>query len=278
MISKVEISVVIPTFQRPSIVLEALSSVGAQTLQPFETILVESPSDFPLVAERIPRSVELKTAPAPMLPGDARNYGARGASWTYLAFLDDDDLWDSSYLENISRAICANESHGRQLDLPYGHLFDESGTSVRSRHFPDPSSAFWVNPGITGSNLVIRTEFFNQIGGFDGSMSPSEDREILVRAVARSDAIQYVPSAKATIREVSENRVSRRFLQGNLRLIRAHRDEVRKSDLLLAWFFVALRLVVSLNFRRRVSEAFRSRTTPLSSKAAGSTAPGTEST
>lgn len=255
---KRSISVVIPTFRRPAIVLEALASVGAQTLQPSQTILVESPSDFPLSDEKIPTNVELRNAPTRLLPGDARNYGAQIASGDYLAFLDDDDLWDPSYLEFISQAITANEAHHRQLDVLYGQLFDEDGRSVRSRHFPDPSAALWVNPGITGSNLVIRREFFDFIGGFDGTMSPSEDREILIRAVAETDAIQYVPSARAQIRSVSESRISTYFFRGNVRLIRMHRGKMRKSDLLLAWLFVALRLVVSLNLKRHVLKLIRS--------------------
>lgn len=250
MTSSLSIAAVIPTYRRPTLVIEAVNSVARQTLQPNEIILVESPSELPLVAEKFACQVTVLRASSRMLPGDARNLGAANASSDYIAFLDDDDLWEPTYLENIYAAILANQFHGRCLDLVYGQLFDERGKSARSRHFPDPSASLWVNPGITGSNMVIRKGFFDQIGGFDGRMSPSEDREILVRIVASTDAIQYVPSSRAIIREVSSKRISTRFLRGNFRLVMAHRDKLRKSDTILVWAFIILRLMGSLDVRR----------------------------
>ena len=241
-----KVSVVIPTFRRPGLLMQAMDSVLAQKLKPAEIIVVESPSDSRIPPDALPSGVSLISSSVRLLPGDARNLGARHSSGDFLAFLDDDDLWDSEYLWCMSQEIELQSRRQKAVDFLFGHLFDEAGKSARNRHFSDPFSSYWVNPGITGSNMVFRREFFNKIGGFDGAMSPSEDREIVIRALQNSDAVYFVPGAISTIRAVSTSRVSSRFLKGNLRVITRHWKSHHRSDRTLAIFFVLLRVAVMI--------------------------------
>ena len=41
------------------------------------------------------------------------------------------------------------------------------------------------NPGITGSNIVIHRDLFNAVEGFDEELEYSEDRDFLIRLIAR---------------------------------------------------------------------------------------------
>lgn len=73
------VSVVIPTIGRPELA-DTLASLDAQSFRDFETVIVDDPD---------------KT----LGPGGARHEGIARSRGRYIAFLDDDDLWDRSYLE-----------------------------------------------------------------------------------------------------------------------------------------------------------------------------------
>jgi len=96
------VSVVIPTRNRPQLVLRAISSVLAQTVQDIEIVVVIDGPD--------PKTVEsLGTVGDPRLRwcanaesvggAEARNIGVRMATAPWVALLDDDDEWLPTKLE-----------------------------------------------------------------------------------------------------------------------------------------------------------------------------------
>ena len=97
-----DISVVIPTFNRPQLVTRAVRSVLKQTLEPVEIIVVIDGPDPNTVEElqkiENPR-VKLIELQVKMGPAGARNAGIRAARGTWIALLDDDDEWLSRKLE-----------------------------------------------------------------------------------------------------------------------------------------------------------------------------------
>src|SRR5689334_18344661 len=89
------VSVVIPTFNRPAMLLRALHSVTSQTFRPREVIVVcDGPDEeaAALVSREHPsvRLLQLKTRSGAAV---ARNLGVQAARADWVAFLDDDDQW-----------------------------------------------------------------------------------------------------------------------------------------------------------------------------------------
>jgi glycosyltransferase involved in cell wall biosynthesis len=101
-----EFSVVIPTYGRPDFLREAVASVIAQTVTDFECILVDDASPEPAVPPDDPR-FRLVRREHNGGPPAARNTGIDAATGTYLAFLDDDDVWVPE------RLALAREAHRR---------------------------------------------------------------------------------------------------------------------------------------------------------------------
>lgn len=91
------VSVVVPTYNQPALLLETLQSVFAQTFTDFEVILVDdgSTDDTPArlveLAAREPRLRVVRQVNAGT--GAARNRGIDEARGKYIALLDHDDLW-----------------------------------------------------------------------------------------------------------------------------------------------------------------------------------------
>lgn len=235
-------TVVIPTYRRPNLVLDALDSVLGQSFQPKEIIVVESPSELMISSDLLAERVQLDTLANRRSSGAARNYGASKASQDYIAFLDDDDVWDPFFLENVARTIISEREAGVEPDLVFGHLFTDAGVSARSRHFPSLRSVFWVNPGITGSNIVTRRQSFSQLGGFDEGIAPSEDRDYVAKALLRGQKLVFAEKAHSTIRTVSDSRISTKFVKSNLRFIRRYWKSVNGLEKALMITLMAYKL------------------------------------
>ncbi len=102
------IAVVVPAYGRPEYLREALASVGAQTLAPAETIVVDdgTPGEaIRLVAEAYgARYVRRENGGV----AAARNTGTAAAHARYIAFLDADDRW---HPEKLARQYAVLKAH-----------------------------------------------------------------------------------------------------------------------------------------------------------------------
>lgn len=191
-----QISVVIPTFQRPDQLVTAIKSVTSQTLQPVEILISDNDPDesvrqvcrdlgIPLVVYL--NSSNIKGA------SHARNAGASIARGEWLAFLDDDDRWLPEYLE---QAIETGTAGAADLILTptvrdYSGVLEPGKQPTEGIGFDDLLR--YGNFGIVGSNIVVKTETFRDLGGFDEIMPASEDIDLLVRLIQAGLSYNVTP-------------------------------------------------------------------------------------
>ena len=94
------VSVVVPTHDRPEMLVEALASVRAQTFTDYEIIVVSNGESAEM--RRTSREVAAGCVHLEFDCGNvsfARNAGIKRASGDWIAFLDDDDIWLANKLE-----------------------------------------------------------------------------------------------------------------------------------------------------------------------------------
>lgn len=191
MVIWLEVFVIIPTKNRPSLVKRALLSVASQTLKPFKTLIVgESYDDISSVPE------EVKSASHAEFLINMRSKNLSGAvntaiesllsmevnaEDTYVAILDDDDWWADDYLEK-----CVNLAMKEKLDLVVTGIVrheSEEGSSI-PQPIPDSLSVTMFlrgNPGVQNSNLLLRFDALLRAGGFDENLESTTDRDLLIR-------------------------------------------------------------------------------------------------
>lgn len=121
-------TVVVPTYDRPAMLREALQSVRAQTCPDFECIVVEDAP--PASSIRMPADTRFRLIRHPRNRGvaAARNTGIVHATGSFVTFLDDDDVYTADRLEIVQTeldgdhvVVCrrgginGGDAHDRQL-------------------------------------------------------------------------------------------------------------------------------------------------------------------
>src|SRR5260370_26421753 len=121
------VSAIIPTQNRPDMLREAAASVLAQTYSNIELIIVLNAASH----EAIDAAAEIASAPNVHLISlphgglsAARNEGIRRARGEWVAFLDDDDLWMPTKIEEQLREACISGADLIGCDMM---LFDDRG-------------------------------------------------------------------------------------------------------------------------------------------------------
>jgi glycosyltransferase involved in cell wall biosynthesis len=189
------VAAIVPVFDRPVSVIEALDSVAAQSRPPDVLVVVDDGS-----SDETRRRIEVWIAerggrlPARLVSLEhrgvsaARNRGVEAAGDPdWVAFLDSDDLWPENYLQAHLDALrgrpdaIASSSDKESLDAPSGRTRRVrrdwiAGDAVRGvlRHGP---------PGV--SNTVVRAETLRAIGGFDEALETAEDLDLALRLAVR---------------------------------------------------------------------------------------------
>lgn len=100
-------SVIVPTFNRPGLLAEALRSVLAQSVLDFECIIVDDGGTTSLPLPYDPRIRVVRRTESGG-PAAARNTGVRAAMGRYVTFLDDDDLYRPGRLAEARPVLDAN--------------------------------------------------------------------------------------------------------------------------------------------------------------------------
>lgn len=188
------VSVVIPTYNRVAFLAEAVHTVLAQTCADLELIVVDDGS-----TDHTAQMVEGVADPRVNLlalrhsgsPARARNAGIERARGRYIAFLDSDNLWDPSKLEDQLAALAARPEcrwcHTGQ------RCIDELGAPHAWWPMPLVASEGWIaepllrrSMGVNGSSVLVSGALLREVGGFDETFVWGEDYDLWVRLALRS--------------------------------------------------------------------------------------------
>jgi len=185
-----DVSVVIPAFNRWPMLAEAVTSVMAQRGVDFELIVVDDGSTDETAA-RLPGLLEEFAAQHPVRilrtenrgPGAARNRGVAAARARFIAFLDSDDLWQPDKLQRQFEYMSHKpECRVSQTD----EIWIRAGVRVNPgwRHRKRSGVFFFESLRtclVSPSAVVMRTNVFRELGGFDEDLRAAEDYDLWLR-------------------------------------------------------------------------------------------------
>lgn len=215
MTEALEVTVVIPTFNRWPLIAEAVRSVLLQSYKNFELLVVDDGSvdatETELAKIRDCRLRVIKKTNGGV--SSARNKGLDMARGRYICFLDSDDLWGTDYLETMVAAMEKNTDCG----VAYGRKMYVTDTGARSKESDekcvsgDVSRSFFVHTAAAVQGSCFRAEAVKNMR-FEEGLASAEDVDFILR-LAISQKFIYVPEATVTIR--TKHSVNKRIEYSN---------------------------------------------------------------
>lgn len=183
------VTVVIPTYNRRYCLGRAIDSVLNQDLDALELIVVDDASSdgtADWVAETYP-GIRLIRVPVNRRVSASRNAGLAAARGQYIAFLDDDDWWEPSFLRrhlDLLRSrpgavlsYCDFVSVAEDEGSPTPRISGELGD--------DPVETFLMENPIRSLTLVVMSRgALANAGGFREDYVMCEDRELYLRLLS----------------------------------------------------------------------------------------------
>jgi glycosyltransferase involved in cell wall biosynthesis len=234
------ISVIIPTYNRGSLLPRSIKSVLKQTYKNFELIIVDDGStDYTkkIVEKYLKEDQRIKyiyqeNSGGPPKP---KNTGIKASKGEYIAFLDSDDEWFSDklkkqiefYIKNdINKnvglvgcgAISINNKTGGKRIIKLPRLLKIKSPKTLGR--PIPYSC---------SSIMIKKSIFKEIGLFDEKIKIGDDYEFYIR-ISRKYEFKFVqePLFNYYIHEdnISEpnNLINEDKINERIEIIKKHRN------------------------------------------------------
>jgi glycosyltransferase involved in cell wall biosynthesis len=179
-------SVVIPTWNGERFLGETLASVFAQTFGDYEVVVVDDGSTDGTRSVLEPHLDRIRYCfQANAGQSSARNRGAELARGELLAFLDHDDLWEPTYLEETVACLRAHPRAGL-VATGFRFLDPMSRPLARVRLKRSPGTRYTPRSRREGDvgtihNPVVRRDVFLASGGYDTTICGPEDCDLWLR-------------------------------------------------------------------------------------------------
>ncbi|MFQ5848746.1 MAG: glycosyltransferase [Candidatus Methylomirabilales bacterium] len=227
------VSVIIPTYNRKALLLEALTSVFAQTYRDYEVIVVDDESTDGTREALMPFGERIRyISPAPSA-AIARNRGIHQSRAPYVAFLDSDDLWEPDFLAVTMRYLKENPHVALVCTacrmIPGGR----KEPRIRKRVVAGNLFPFLLRQSfINTSAVVAKRECLEKVGCFDENLPTAEDYDMWLRLTS-AFPVAFLNVALARRRKHAESLSGNRVLlkESALRAVESlyHRTKIPRS-------------------------------------------------
>lgn len=187
-------SVIILICDRFDFIEEAISSVFSQSLKPSEILIINN-GFKKLSSNKFENNKIIKVINAVPYIGiaNALNIGVSISKYEYLAFLEDDDLWKDSYLENLMKKFeqgcdcCVSPI--LKLENSKISLYKTLPKNFNYKEF------IFRNPGLNISNFSIKKSVLYELQGFGYKHEISVDKDIGIKIYENKKKIVILDEA-----------------------------------------------------------------------------------
>ena len=255
-----DLTIVIPVYNREKIVSATLNCVAAQTYRPLNLILVDNNStdaslqvlrDFK-EANQAPDfriSVLQETTPGACA---ARNCGLLAAKSEWIMFFDSDDLMTPDYVEQYSKAMKADPD----ADIFAIRLQLDDGKGIHQLAFVphDIFANHIIHSMLSTQRYIARRKHFIEAGCWNRNTPTWDDWELGIRMLLSRPKIHYI-SDKARVTAVFQNESITGDNFHSKHGTWEHAIDIAESDIANSDIAEKDRLIYLLNYRRVVLAA-----------------------
>ena len=182
-----KVSVIIPTFNRLSLISRAIDSVLSQTIKPFEIIVVDdgSSDNTSTFIKNNYKSVKL-IKQNNLGVSKARNVGIKNSSGNWIALLDSDDEWEKNKLEvqikSLSEYDYYSVCHTNEIWIRNGIRVNQK--KRHQKYGGDIFDKCLDICRISPSSIIFKKNIIDEVGWFDEGLPICEDYDLWLRITA----------------------------------------------------------------------------------------------
>lgn len=213
------VSVIIPTYNRITTLPRAMDSVLNQTYGNLELIVVDDGSTDgtqEYVLGLPDKRIRYVKGDGNRGPAAARNLGVKLARGEYVAFQDSDDEWHLDKLEKQMPVLLDSQQKNGMVYCEYTRYHGQTRQDVMP---PERIPAnckhghiqpvLLLQPLIGTPTMVIKKEYFLQVGGFNEELKTFEDYEFTVR-FSQCHPIGFVEESLVKVNDMPDS-IDKRF-------------------------------------------------------------------
>ena len=226
------VSVIMPVFNRETLISRAIKSVLDQTYNNIELFVIDDGSSdgTRLVCEgfvgdsRFHYFFQENSGQSA-----ARNLGIKKSRGEFIAFLDSDNYWSLNKIESQISFFYNNPN----FDILYSDIIpiDEHGNRLQRKTFKKFSGRILNNllcyNFVTNNTALVRRKCFDELGGFDESLRCAEDYDLWLRFAVRYRFLHH-PEAVTYYCCEGEGRLSsqeEKVLNANIKIVSRFFDQ-----------------------------------------------------
>ena len=193
-------SIIMPLYNKAPYVRKAVESIVGQTFGNWELIVVDNGStdgSGEIVAEITDSRIRIIRLKENIGPGGARNHGVSESTAPWICFLDADDWWEPTFLEEMTRLTERHPDagiygtnyyivkNGRKRVAPIG--VDEDFTEGEINYCKVYAKTLCMP--LTSISVAIPRGIFDECGGFKTHLRLGEDFDLWIRIALKHKVV-----------------------------------------------------------------------------------------
>ena len=206
--SKKYFSVIIPTFNRSQIVVDSIVSVLEQSYKCYEIIIIDDASTdntLTILKDKYFNNPKIKIISNKRNMGVSysRNIGIQNASYDWICFLDSDDLWHMSKLEQYNNILHVKSNtidfiHSNEIWLRNGVTVDQPSKFAKTgKNIIEKCIKQCL---FSTSTLCINKRVLEEYTMYDESLPVCEDYDLFLKLLLNDHHYFFVDEALTTKR------------------------------------------------------------------------------
>ncbi|WP_353083828.1 glycosyltransferase family 2 protein [Flavobacterium sp.] len=215
-------SVIIPLYNKENYVEKAINSILSQTYNNFEIIIIDDCStdlSYEIAKKNVSEKIRLIKHDENRGLSASRNTGIVNSKAKYITFLDADDVWKPTYLEEI-KSLIDTFPEAKLFATNYEEVYpneviilpkNNANTIESSQIIEDFFKISLGQPLYCACSLCVEKSVFDFVGNYNETITYSEDIDFNIRANL-SFKLAYSKKALVSYMIFSENQITNNSL------------------------------------------------------------------